>query len=97
MPTHDELGQFMREFDGLPQADQDRFIDAMKVMVADLRAGKGFRRSLRVKRVQGHLGVYEMTWAPDGRATFHYGPEQIAGELHVRWRCIGGHEILDNP
>jgi hypothetical protein len=23
--------------------------------------------------VQGHPGVWEMTWAPDGRATFEYG------------------------
>lgn len=29
--------------------------------------GQSFHRRLRVKRVQGHPGVWEMTWAPDGR------------------------------
>jgi hypothetical protein len=44
--------------------------------------------------MQGHTSVFEMTWAPDGRATFAYGPEQIPGE---KQRRIGGHEILQNP
>jgi hypothetical protein len=39
--------------------------------------------ALRVKRVQGHPGVWEMTWAPDGRATFEYGAEVRPGEAHV--------------
>jgi hypothetical protein len=97
MPTHDEFAQFLREFNKLSEAQQDAFIDAMKQMVADLRAGRPFRRSLRIKGVQGHPGVFEMTWAGDGRATFHYGPEQRAGEPHVVWRRIGGHDILKNP
>ncbi|MDA2807370.1 hypothetical protein [Nocardiopsis suaedae] len=29
-----------------------------------------FRPGLRVKRVQGVPGVFEMTWAPDARATW---------------------------
>ncbi len=97
MPTHDELERFLREYDALDATEQDRFLKAMKKMVNDLRAGHGYRAGLRVKGVQGHPGIYEMTWAPDGRATFNYGPEQIAGEIHVRWRRVGGHEILNNP
>lgn len=58
---------------------------------------KGFRANLRVKGVQGHTGVFEMTWAGDGRATFTYGSEQQPCETHIIWRPIGGHEILKNP
>lgn len=97
MPTHDEFAQFLREFNKLTQAQQDVFIDVMKLMVEDLRAGGSFRPSLRVKRVQGHPHIFEMTWAPDGRATFEYGDEVHAGEPHITWRRIGGHDILKNP
>jgi hypothetical protein len=97
MPTHDEVAQFLREFNKLSEAQQDAFIDAMKQMVTDLRASRPFRRSLRIRGVQGHPGVVEMTWAGDGRATFHYGPEQRPGEPHIVWRRIGGHDILKNP
>jgi hypothetical protein len=50
-----------------------------------------------VKGVQGHPGVFEMTWAPDGRATFVYGAELISGEKHIVWRRIGPHDILKQP
>jgi hypothetical protein len=52
---------------------------------------------LRVKGVRSARGVFEMTWAPDGRATFAFGPERIPGETHIIWRRIGGHEIFKNP
>jgi hypothetical protein len=38
-----------------------------------------FRPGLRVKGLTAHLGVFEMTWGPHGRATFSYGEERIAG------------------
>jgi len=38
--------------------------------------------ALRVKRVQGHPGIWEITWAP--RATFHYGEEIRPGAAAVR-------------
>jgi hypothetical protein len=97
MPTHDEHPQFLREFGKLFQAQQDRFLNAMRHMIHDLRAGGTFRASLRIKGVQGHPGVFEMTWAGDGRATFEYGPERVPGEPHIVWRRIGGHEIFQNP
>ena len=55
-------------------------------------------RSLRVKRVLGAPGVWEMTWSfagPDGRATFEW--IEVDGELAVLWRRIGGHEIVRQP
>jgi hypothetical protein len=97
MPTHEEWAQFLREFAGLTPQEQTRFLTAVRKMVTDLRAGKGFRPGLRVKRVQGHADVYEMTWAPDGRATFNYGADRRVGERHIVWRRIGGHDILANP
>jgi len=97
MPTHDELAQFLREFATLTPAEQKRFLRAMAKMVNDLRAGHGFRAGLRVKSVQGYPNVLEMTWADDGRATFHYGSERRPGDPHIVWRRIGNHDILDNP
>ncbi len=56
-----------------------------------------FRPGLRVKGVTAHPGVFEMTWASDGRATFSYGEEQIPGKAHVIWRRIGTHAIFTLP
>lgn len=64
--------------------------------MADLRAGR-FRRGLRVKAVQGAAGIFEMTWAPNGRATFQYGAQRRPGERHVIWRRIGTHDIFGRP
>jgi hypothetical protein len=55
-------------------------------------------KGLRVKRVQGLPVVWEMTWSfagPVGRATFEW--VEIDGELAIRWRRIGGHEVFDRP
>jgi hypothetical protein len=61
MPTHEEHAQFLREFAALTPAQQRRFIKATTKMVNDFRRGMGFRRSLRIKGVQGHPGIFEMT------------------------------------
>ncbi|MGH3777069.1 MAG: hypothetical protein ACRDRR_15295 [Pseudonocardiaceae bacterium] len=50
-----------------------------------------------MKSVQGWPGVWEMTWAPDGRATFQYGPARRPGEPHVIWRRVGAHDIFRQP
>lgn len=97
MPTHEEFAQFRREFAALTPARQAQFLDALQKMINDLRAGTGFRPQLRVKGVRGYPGIFEMTWAPDGRATFHYGAEVQPGEPHIVWRRIGDHSILKNP
>ena len=69
MPTHDELDHFWRDYDALTEAEKQAFERAVAKFVHDLRIGR-FRRGLRVRGVEGHPGVYEMTWARDGRATF---------------------------
>jgi hypothetical protein len=52
-------------------------------------------KTLRVKGVKAAPGIWELTWSfagPDGRATFEW--ITIDGELAIRWRRVGGHEIL---
>jgi hypothetical protein len=60
-------------------------------------SSQSFAPQLRIKRVQGEPDIWEMTWAPDGRATFAYGPEKVPGHPHVIWRRIGTHDILRRP
>jgi len=96
VPTHEERPQFRHDFNALTREQQQAFLGAVQRFVADLRRGS-FRAGLRVKRVQGYPGVWEMTWAPDGRATFQYGPEVVSAEPHVVWRRIGTHDVFRAP
>jgi hypothetical protein len=97
MPTHEEDAQFVRDFAALTAPQRSRFLDALRKLVNDLNVGQPIRPGVRVKGVRGHQGVFEMTWAPDGRATFHYGTSPKAGDTHIIWRRIGGHDILKQP
>lgn len=97
MPTRDVLESFWRDWDRLTAEEQRKFLDALRKFLEDLRGGGGFRKGLRVKGVQGAQGIFEMTWAKDGRATFQYGDAVREGETHIIWRRIGGHEIFGNP
>lgn len=97
MPTFFRSSGFLNDWRTLSPEQKRAFKAAVREMVANLRAKQGFHPSLRVKRVQKAKGVYEMTWAPDGRATFEFGPEQRPGEPHVVWRRIGGHDIFKQP
>jgi hypothetical protein len=97
MPTRDVLASFWRDWDRLSPEDQRAFLAAVEKFVQDLRAGRGLRKGLRVKGVQAARGIYELTWAGDGRATFQFGSAVVDGEAHIIWRRIGGHEILSKP
>lgn len=97
MPTFSSPPQFKRDFGKLSPRDQSRFQSVVREQfVPDLRLGL-FRPGLRVKGVQGAPGVFEMTWAPDGRATWQYGEERRPGEPHVVWRRVGTHKIFNSP
>ncbi|MXZ30987.1 MAG: hypothetical protein F4236_01875 [Acidimicrobiia bacterium] len=76
---------------------QKAFLRAVSLFVDDLGEGLSPRPGLRVKGVRGYPGVFEIMWAPDGRATFAYGEERIPGHPHIIWRRVGGHEILRRP
>lgn len=102
MPTYDRTGRFRRHWDRLTESEKEQFLAERDRFVADLRemeAGKRsrFRRRLRVKGVKGYPGVFEMRWAPDGRATFSWGEEVVPGQRHITWRRCGDHEILKDP
>lgn len=75
MPTFDVTEVFRKELASLEQLERARFQNAVAAFVEDLRNKRGFRPGLRVRGVKGAAGVYEMTWAPDGRATFEHGQE----------------------
>ena len=55
---------------------------------------KRFAPQPRVKPVQRHESLWEVTWAVDGRATFEYGAEVQRGEPHIIWRRVGTHAIF---
>lgn len=95
MPTWERTARFDRDWAALSARDRDRFRRVARYFVEGLTAGR-FRAGLRVMRVQGTDSIFEMTWAPDGRATFQYGPGGRA-EAHVIWRRIGRHDILCRP
>ena len=101
---HQQLDSFIRDLHRLSQAERDRFSDVVRqdFHPACERFARDpstpWPRGLRVKRVRGYASIWEMTWSfagPDGRATFEW--VDVDGELAVRWRRIGGHEIFDHP
>ena len=102
MPTYVTSATFRREFRKLTTSQKRRFLAALRIFIEDLRAmeagqRKSFRPGLRVRRVQGVSGIFEMTWAPDGRATFTWDDEVIEGRRHIEWRRCGTHDIFNRP
>lgn len=96
MPTFAWLARFGADFRRLSPEQQAAFLAVVAHFVEDLSSGQ-FRKGLRVKGVKGAQGIFEMTWADDGRATFQYGPEIKQGEHHIIWRRIGAHAVLREP
>lgn len=98
MPTFERLARFDREFRRLPRELQRAFLEMLPAFIAALRLDPPrFPPTLRVHRVQGTAGVWEVAFAPDGRATFEYGAEVVAGEPHVVRRRVGTHDVLSEP
>ncbi|MFJ4320671.1 hypothetical protein ACIP46_36125 [Streptomyces lavendulae] len=96
MPTYETLTPFTTDLGRLTPAQRRRFLRVVKeAFVPDLRTGC-FRPGLRVKGVRVAPGVYELTWAPDGRATWTYGRQRHHGR-HIVWRRVGSHDILHRP
>lgn len=74
----------------------EQFVPAAERIAAE--PGTPWPKGLRVKRVQGAPGVWEMTWSfagPDGRATFEW--IGVDGEPAIRWRRVGAHAIFSEP
>jgi hypothetical protein len=98
MPTFAVTDRFRKDLTLLDPKDRLRLQRAIAQFVEELssRDRRG-HPGLRVKRVQGAEGVFELTWAPDGRATFEFGREIRPGEPHIVWRRVGTHDILGRP
>jgi hypothetical protein len=97
VPTFETTDRFAKDLALLSVEGKARFkAKVLDEFVPDLEAGK-FRAGLRVKKVQGTDGVMEMSWAPDGRATWQYGAALTIGKPHVIWRRIGTHDIFRSP
>jgi hypothetical protein len=94
VPTHDETPRFLLRWGRLSPAQQQAFLMAVRLLVDALRTGRANRR-LRVKPVKTMPDVFEMTWAPDGRALFRYG-EPLPGRdgPHIVWVDIGTHDVF---
>ncbi len=97
MPTYAWLARFRADFEKLTPAQQAAFLVAVQQFVDDLQHSRQFRKGLRVKGIQGATRIFEMTWAPDGRATFEYGDPVSEGEPHVLWRRVGTHSVFKQP
>jgi hypothetical protein len=96
VPTYQARPRFLRDFKSLTAVQVVAWERALDLFIECLRSGN-FDPSLRVKRVQGYPGVWEMSWATDGRATFEYGEEVRPGEAHVIWRRVGTHSVFNQP
>lgn len=108
MPTYERTDSFKRDYKSLSADERVAFRGAVDDFVADLTAiengvpGASFRGALRVKPMQANPGIWEMTWAGDGRATFDMTSSTVATVggapmRHVVWRRIGTHAIFGNP
>jgi len=97
VPTYAWLARFRADFSSLSPSQQAAFLAAVEQFVEDLAAKRPFRKGLRVKGVKGAPGIFEMTWADDGPATFEYQDAVIEGEPHVIWRRVGTHSLFERP
>ena len=94
MAKYDATERFWKDYSVLGPHKKTAFMDAVEKFKEDLPSSQ-FRKGLRVKGVQNAKGVFEMTWADDGRATFEYG--RADGDLCIVWRRVGTHQIFDSP
>ena len=97
MPTYERLPAFLRDFERLTPSQRAAFLAAVAKFVEDLQRGGELRAGLRVGELRTRAKTFEMTWTPDGRATFEYGTPVHAGHVHVIWRRVGTHDIFDRP
>lgn len=97
MATYSTTSRFQSDFAKLTRDHKDAFRAAVKKFVHDLESGAGFRKGLRVKGIKGAEGIFELTWADNGRATFEYGKPVMPRQVHVVWRRCGTHDIFQDP
>lgn len=98
MPTHEEDAAFVRDVGRLTPSRREQFLRVLAEFIADLsemEAGQQhWFRPGSVRKLTGATRIYELRWAPDGRATFSMGVPQRAGNIHIEWHRCGTHDIL---
>ncbi len=101
---YERADSFKRDYRNLPESEQEEFREvvlehfnpALDQHVED--PGQPWPKRLRIKRVQGASGIWEMTWSftdPDGRATWEWAT--IDDQPAIRWRRVGNHSIFSDP
>jgi len=95
MPTFEPVARFWADYRRLTPAQQAAFRAATTLFIAGLETGS-FHPKLRVKGYKSRPGVYELTWAPDGRALWQYGTP-VSGKPgpHIVWLRVGTHDIFE--
>jgi len=96
LPTFEALPRFWRDYQRLSPEQRASFQEAVEKFVDDLGRAR-FRPELRIKAIQGAEGIFELTWANNGRATFQFGEPVRPGEPHVIWRRCGTHDVFAAP
>jgi hypothetical protein len=94
VPTFATTPRFEHDFKALTPEQRARFEKVVREKFAPDVDTNRWWPGLRVKRVQGVPKVFEMTWAPDGRATWQFGTSIHEGVPHVIWRRVGTHDIF---
>ena len=97
MPHYSWFTVFMQEYHRLTPAQQDAFLAAVKrYIVEPLRQGN--HPPAHIFHKMSGYDVYEFRWDQSGRfrATCEMFVNE-AGEIEVKWRRMGGHEIYQNP
>jgi hypothetical protein len=94
VPTYLASPAFWDLYRALSPKQRRLFRVAVTKFIEDLKRGQGFRKGLRVKGIRGAPGMYEMSWASDGRAVFSYGDSIRNKEPHIVWHAIGTHDVL---
>ncbi|MCK9876566.1 hypothetical protein MXD59_12395 [Frankia sp. Ag45/Mut15] len=95
MPTYEAIAQFWADYRRLRPEQRAAFLRARTLFVDGLAEG-ALHPSLRVKGFKLRPGVFELSWAPNGRALFTYG-SPLPGhgtDPHVIWLRVGTHDIF---
>ncbi len=86
MAQHVKTHRFEADWQALTSDQRKVFVAAFLNFEADLASGR-FRDSLGVRQIPGTPGAREMTWAPEGRATFEVDGEPPETRTVV-WRRV---------
>lgn len=105
MPHFSEEYHFKNDCRRLKRTEMEQFREALRAFIQTLSQWESsggpwpppFPAALRIKDVDGHKSIWELTWAFDGRCTWRFGAQKEPGKTHIVWRRIGGHEIFNDP